>query len=432
MVCQLDTLRTCLKRTALLKALNQLPKTLDETYDRILLRIPEDYHHDAQIVLTLLAFSHRPITLAEVAEAVAIDLEQKSFDIRNRLPDPCSVLKICSSLVTLSPFEPKAISWETAKFAMNDESKELRFAHYSVKEYLLSRRVSSLTFQIRSDTAHGMIAQLCLIYLLSFHGVIQEHEPVKLQPFLQYSARYWHVHAKATQLANDITTFDLMSLLFYETNENILHNSLKVWNPDNSIGIVFPQLKFATRLYYASIFGLFELCRLLLDRGAEVNAQSGVYCNALQAAASRGHEAIVRLLLERGAEVNAQGGGHRNGLQAAAFRGHEVIVTLLLERGAEVNAQGGGHGNALQAAAFGGHEAIVRLLLERGADVNAQGVHYGNALLAAAFGGHEAIVRLLLERGAEVKDQGGYYRYALHYGGHEAILRLLNDSIAIE
>ena len=91
----------------MLKALDALPKTLDETYDRILLQIPEDYHQDAQIVFNLLAFSPRPISLGEAAEAVAIDLEQKSFDPRNRLEDPCSILKICSSLVALSSFEPK-------------------------------------------------------------------------------------------------------------------------------------------------------------------------------------------------------------------------------------------------------------------------------------------------------------------------------------
>src|SRR5437667_5918261 len=90
-VCQLDTLRTCLKRSAVLKALRQLPKTLDETYDRILLAIPEEYHHDAQIIFTLLIFSGRPISLAEAAEALAIDLEQKSFDPSNRLRETLAV-----------------------------------------------------------------------------------------------------------------------------------------------------------------------------------------------------------------------------------------------------------------------------------------------------------------------------------------------------
>ncbi|CUS13278.1 unnamed protein product, partial [Tuber aestivum] len=56
----------------------------------------------------------------------------------------------------------------------------------------------------------------------------------------------------------------------------------------------------------------------------------GWYGNALQATANNGNASLVRLLLERGAEVNAQGGAYGNALQAAKSRGHESIVQLLL------------------------------------------------------------------------------------------------------
>jgi ankyrin repeat protein len=48
--------------------------------------------------------------------------------------------------------------------------------------------------------------------------------------------------------------------------------------------------------------------QLLLDQGADFNAQGGHYDNALQTAATEGRQAIVQLLLDQGAEVNAQGG----------------------------------------------------------------------------------------------------------------------------
>jgi ankyrin repeat protein len=48
----------------------------------------------------------------------------------------------------------------------------------------------------------------------------------------------------------------------------------------------------------------------------------------------------VTLLLEKGADVNAQGGDYGNALYAASNRGHDSVVTLLLEKGADVNAQG--------------------------------------------------------------------------------------------
>jgi ankyrin repeat protein len=49
----------------------------------------------------------------------------------------------------------------------------------------------------------------------------------------------------------------------------------------------------------------------------------------------------VTLLLEKGADVNAQGGYFGNALQAASSGGHDSVVTLLLDKGADVNAQGG-------------------------------------------------------------------------------------------
>ena len=60
--------------------------------------------------------------------------------------------------------------------------------------------------------------------------------------------------------------------------------------------------------------------QLLLNKGAEVNAQGGEYGNALQVASSRGHTEIVQLLLNKGAEVNAQGGEYDNASQVDSFR----------------------------------------------------------------------------------------------------------------
>ena len=55
----------------------------------------------------------------------------------------------------------------------------------------------------------------------------------------------------------------------------------------------------------------------------------------------RGSSEIVKLLLEKGADVNAQGGDYGNALQAASVGGHKEIIELLLEREAEVDTQGG-------------------------------------------------------------------------------------------
>ncbi|KAF7510973.1 hypothetical protein GJ744_005519 [Endocarpon pusillum] len=187
---------------------------------------------------------------------------------------------------------------------------------------------------------------------------------------------------------------------------------------------------YGNALQAASLEGHQKVVEMLLDKGAEVNAQGGDYGNALQAASIGGHQTVVEMLLDKGAEVNAQGGDYGNALQAASSRGHQTVVEMLLDKGAEVNAQGGDYGNALQAASWGGHQTVVEMLLDKGAEVNAQREYYGNALQAASWGGHQTVVEMLLDKGAEVNAQGGDYGNALQaasWGGHQTVVEMLLD-----
>ena len=67
------------------------------------------------------------------------------------------------------------------------------------------------------------------------------------------------------------------------------------------------------------------MVKLLLDKGADVNAQGGRYGNALYVASERGHEQVVKLLLDKGADVSAEGRRYDNALQAASAKGHEEV-----------------------------------------------------------------------------------------------------------
>ncbi|KAF2652098.1 hypothetical protein K491DRAFT_695923, partial [Lophiostoma macrostomum CBS 122681] len=46
------------------------------------------------------------------------------------------------------------------------------------------------------------------------------------------------------------------------------------------------------------------------------------------------HEQVVKMLLDKGAEVNAQGGRYGNALQAALSIGNEQVVKMLRNAGA--------------------------------------------------------------------------------------------------
>ncbi|KAK3616206.1 hypothetical protein LTR22_027148 [Elasticomyces elasticus] len=177
---------------------------------------------------------------------------------------------------------------------------------------------------------------------------------------------------------------------------------------------------------HISVNGHEELVQLLLDKGADINAPGGSYGNALQAASLKGDERVVQLRLDQGADINAPGGSYGNALQAASLKGHERVVQVLLDRGANVNAPSGSYGNALYAASEMGHENVVQLLLHRGADVNAQSGHYGNAFYPALANGHEKVVQVLLDKGADVNRQVGAYDNTLQAassGGHKRVVK---------
>ncbi|KAJ5082839.1 Pfs NACHT and ankyrin domain protein [Penicillium argentinense] len=186
-----------------------------------------------------------------------------------------------------------------------------------------------------------------------------------------------------------------------------------------------------TPLHWASIKGKEAVARLLIDKGADIDASDKNGCTSLHLASINGNEAIARLLIERGADIHA---GDKNGYTSLrwAFRNdHEGVARLLIERGADVNTSDK-YGETLLHWAFrNDHEGVARLLIERGADVNTSD-KYGETLLHWAFrNDHEGVARLLIERGADVNTSDKYGETSLHWAsrnGKEAIARLLIES----
>lgn len=146
----------------------------------------------------------------------------------------------------------------------------------------------------------------------------------------------------------------------------------------------------------------------LLDEGANINAAATgfVSCTALQVACLTGSIDIVRLLVEKGADVNAPGGEFGTAIQAA-YRSVNwsravEIVHLLLENGADVSAQSGTLGSPLLAASRHGHLEVVQLLLEKGTDIS---VMHG-----ADYSYSKQMRRLLRDHGAKIPSEEEYIR----------------------
>ncbi|KAI1567422.1 Ank-2 multi-domain protein [Pyrenophora tritici-repentis] len=409
------------------KSLASLPRTLDQTYDRILSTISEEYSKYAMRILQWLTFSARPLSVEEIAEVVAIDVARDpAFDRDEVLEDPLEVLDICSSLVTITKNE--------ADGRLRPAQQIIALAHYSVQEYLVSDRIrqgSAKQYSMQEAECQIALTRSSLEYLIQLQQPLSR-ETLKAFALAKYTAEFWSSHLRKTGDKIEQTSQLTMALMAREEPAYLnwirLHDPDRTWegpNLERSLDRV------PMPLYYATMLGFSTITRLLLDKGADVNAQGGRFGNALQAASYGGYEQVVKALLDNGADVNAQGGDYNNALQAASVRGHEQVVKMLLDKGADVNAQGGEDGNALQAASWEGHEQVVKTLIDKGADVNAQGEEYSNALYAASVEGHEQVVKRLLDAGADVNAQGGGYGNALQAaseGGHEQVVKMLLEA----
>jgi ankyrin repeat protein len=161
-----------------------------------------------------------------------------------------------------------------------------------------------------------------------------------------------------------------------------------------------------TPLMYAAALGSLDTMRLLLDKGADVNAKSAAGATALMWAAA--DPAKVRLLVERGADVKAVSESGRTALLLAAMSDQSAeTVRLLLERGADAKALDREQTSTLVAASYGNDTDSLRQLLKAGAPVDQANIAGTTPLINAASNGNDEAVKLLLAAGANVNAQSG-------------------------
>lgn len=409
-MCQFNALREHLLLSEIRKALRDLPIGLDATYDRIFQSLMPAVRKRVSNILKWLIFSMRPLSKEELAEVFILDHDRKPpFNEDDRLK-PEIVLSYLPNLVTI-----------VKKKVYGYEENEVRLAHFSIKEYLISPRTaqgSAKYFSTMDTKAHLHISEACLAYHLHLSATILVHEERYWgSPLWEYAGKYWIDHLEQVPRASWTPFATEMALQVLTPKSQNLLNMIRICDPSydpekassrNEVWDI-EMSDLATPLYYVAARGAHQLIELLLDRKANIDELSPGKHNdfALAAAASNKEVSTVKLLLDRGADVKLQGGYYGSALQAAAYNEDQSIIKLLLDRGADVNVKGGRFGSALQAAAFRCTKSTVQLLIDRGADVNVQGGRYGSALMAATYFGREEIIQLLLDASADINAKTG-------------------------
>lgn len=302
------------------KALGNLPKTLEDTYARVLSKISEDHRNTARCILLLLAYSFRPLTIREVATAAS-------------LPEPRDVLRICtSSLVT------------SIKSRRRSSREIVKFDHFSVKEYVISssiRNSNNKYFYMCPKLVHLTIARDSISGLLQMN-----HEDLGKRSYrdtLQYSATYWYKHVSEAD-SLEVKPYGKVAVaeaqdeidqskcraeklrhqihrIFCEEHRQSLFSWVWAWTYAVDPFFEYYRSRWVFRpgqitiqnlanpLYYAALMGLPDNVTRLLNQGVDVNAiaKSRSADTALVAAASGGHCKVLELLLNKKAEMSASG-----------------------------------------------------------------------------------------------------------------------------
>jgi len=224
-------------------------------------------------------------------------------------------------------------------------------------------------------------------------------------------------------------------------------------------------------LHTAVQFGQLKICKLLLDRGADVTATDPTGMEGLLGMGSTvlhiavfshnnpmfqpraEHVECAKELLKRGADVSVRDEHGQTPFYQALMHGDLEMVRLFLDHGADVedrpgrprdrpspenfflsaaNASEDCGPRALECAAFQGHEDIVRELLDRGAALDRPNFAMMTPLHNAASKGHLKVVRLLIKRGAAIEavtsGDGDTPLHKAASDGHVRVVKELLDS----
>ncbi|EPS38222.1 hypothetical protein H072_7992 [Dactylellina haptotyla CBS 200.50] len=157
-----------------------------------------------------------------------------------------------------------------------------------------------------------------------------------------------------------------------------------------------------TPLHWAAINNRYNVCKLLLEAGADVNAVGGesVATPAMWAAQEK-HYYIVELLTRYGADHQITDGQGYNILHLATFNGNLFLIIFLLHQNIGVDAKDTQGHTPLMWAAYKGFPACVELYLSWGADVAAVDDKQFTALHWALVKGNFQCIQKLIEDGSD-------------------------------
>ncbi|KAI5841639.1 hypothetical protein BZA05DRAFT_380351 [Tricharina praecox] len=436
--CSLDYISRMRNDKSIKQALNSLPPGLNETYDRILARILDTDRAIAMRIFNWLTCSQRPLLVAEVVEAISIELGSRSLDRDTLLNDPEDLLDVCGSLLEI-----------------DHDAGTVVLGHFSVKEYLTSlglRNGKYSEYFVDVRLTNFCLAKLCVTYLCfedfasgPCEKTAQYEERCQSHSLYQYAAHYWPEHAKEHGDIDDEPFLSIMEHFFLGPG---MDGNFEAWMQAHHTSYR-EHTQYLTsdrgpgnRLVYAARFGLYSTVLMMLSKGHDPNTiceykgrkervtrvREGHCGTPLIAAVESGNIKVVELLLSRGADVNTVAGNPGSAINMAIRHGRRddyALMRYLLQHGADVNHKAPNVKTPLSRAIETPSLEATKICLEAGADVSVRSNDTDDHCMLdlACFYGGPQIFDLLWEHGAgeysspptETKPTPGIDGWSLFY-----------------
>lgn len=170
-----------------------------------------------------------------------------------------------------------------------------------------------------------------------------------------------------------------------------------------------PDAPVEVKLFRAISDGDLDLVTTYLDEGADIELGVGT-STPLHHASESDEVEIVKLLLERGADIDAETSGQRKAISFAASGNAPEVIVALEQAGADLLQIGGEWGSTpIHDAAKTNAVEAIETLLELGVDVDQLDSSKSTPLMWSVNNNNEEATQFLIEAGADVniKDAGG-------------------------
>ena len=402
----MQTLRACISEAEVEDALDDPPEGYDGFYERNMLRITEESENPrastlARRTLEWVVHAYRPLSLGELKDALAVDLNKAGFRNAAR-PDKATILEVTAGMIMIDLDEKSVrLNHRTAQEYF-DKSRDRWFAAASASLTRVSLHYMSL----------GELTKPC--------GGIYEDKDFdarrKAYPLLEYAYPYWGDHACEAGLHSET---QVAILQYVRDTDKIAAWTQAAWYLRSAERAEWDIRKGANALHVCAWFGLTEVVSRLLEEGLDVNAADPTYRQTpLMYACRRGQSLTVAKLLDSGADINHYSSRDSVALFEAIDNGVMKTVELLLANSTlDVNAIHPWRNNctALMLAARDGKLEIVNALLDRPGTKLDQKDSFGNTALSIATnaGEYDVVATLLKHEGIGINSQNSLGSTAL-------------------